>query len=140
MNIIIFYEKPGCATNKKQKKILRDAGCTVIERNLMEHGMSPDELGDFIKHRPFNEWFNPNAPQIKTGHVNPQRLTKKEAFNLLFIDPILIRRPLMIIKDKRISGFKQSQIENLLNISLGTPISNACSSEHVTCTDKRNVS
>ena len=140
MKIIIFYEKPGCASNKKQKKMLRAAGCTVIERNLMQHGMSPQELNSFFHNKPLHEWFNPNAPQIKTGHINPQNLSKEEALNLLFMEPILIRRPLMLINNQRVSGFDKTKVESLLKVSLGLPLLDTCSSEHKTCTEKRSAS
>jgi len=141
MNVIIFYEKPGCSTNKKQKKLLRDAGNVLIERDLLNHGMSADELYSFFQHKPVEEWFNPNAPQIKRGMINTKSLSKKEAINLLFMEPILIKRPLMLIKDHRISGFEQIKIESLLNISFSSTLSNVCSSHKEVCnTDRRSVS
>jgi len=140
MKVIIFYQKPGCSSNKKQKKILRAAGCTLIERNLMQHGMSPQELSSFFHDRPQHEWFNPNAPQIKTGHINPKNFSREEALNLLFMEPILIRRPLMVINNQRVSGFDKAKIETLLNVSLEQPLLDTCSSQGETCTEKRSAS
>lgn len=141
MKIVIFYEKPGCTTNKKQKKMLRKSGCVVFERNLLQHGMSSDELYSFFGNRPVTEWFNPNAPQIKTGHINPEKLTKEEAINLLFLEPILIKRPLMIINKEKLCGFDQEKVQSLLDISFDMNVSSACSSHHETCsTVKRSVS
>ncbi len=141
MTIVIFYEKPGCVTNKKQKKMLRKSGCVVIERNLLQHGMRSDELYSFFENRPVEDWFNPNAPQIKSGHINPEKLTEDEAMNLLFLEPILIKRPLMIINREKFCGFEQQKIEDLLHISFEARVGSACSSDHEACsTVKRSAS
>lgn len=141
MKIVIFYEKPGCATNKKQKKMLRKSGCVVFERNLLQHGMSSEELHSFFGNRPVRDWFNPNAPQIKTGHINPNKLSKEEAMNLLFLEPILIKRPLMIISKEKLCGFDQQKVERLLHISFDMSVSSTCSSHHEEYgTAKRSVS
>lgn len=141
MNIVIFYEKPGCTTNKKQKKMLRKSGCVVFERNLLQHGMRSDELYSFFESRPVPDWFNPNAPQLKSGDINPEKLSKDEAMNLLFLEPILIKRPLMIINQQKLCGFDQDKVQRLLNISFDTKVSSSCSSHHEECsTPKRSVS
>lgn len=141
MSIVIFYEKPGCSTNKKQKKLLRDAGFTLIERNLLAHGLSKGELYSFFHRKPVQEWFNPNAPQIKRGMINTNILSEKEAINLLFMEPILIKRPLMLINDERLCGFDQMEIEGLLNVSFSSTLLNVCSSHKEACnTNRRSVS
>lgn len=141
MNIVIFYEKPGCKTNKKQKKMLRSSGCVVIERNLLQHGMRSDELYSFFKNRPIQDWFNPNAPQIKRGQIDPAKLSEEEAVNLLFLEPILIKRPLMLINKERICGFEQAKIEKLLDVSFDTPAFTNCFSDKESCKrDERSVS
>jgi len=141
MKIIIFYEKPGCSTNKRQKQVLREAGYKIIERNLMHHGLSIDELRSFFQNKPMKEWFNPNAPQIKTGFINPDNFSRKEAIRLLFDTPLLIKRPLMLIEGHRLSGFDQNKIETLLQTSLAYKVSNSCSSHEQVCNiDKRSVS
>ena len=140
MNIVIFYEKPGCTTNKKQKKLLRESGCMVVRRNLLEHEMSLEELRSFFKGKSLSDWFNPNAPQLKSGYIKPQDLSEKQALKLLLMEPILIKRPLMIIGKHRIIGFDQDQVEKILNISLARSVSTKCSSADDTCTDKRSAS
>jgi len=141
MKVVIFYEKPGCSTNKKQKKNLKQEGCFVIERNLLQHGMSAAELRSFFDDMEVKEWFNPNAPKIKTGEIDLSTMSKESALNLFFMDPILIKRPLMIINNKRICGFDQDYIESLLGISLKEKDSHVCSADTESCNiDKKNVS
>ncbi|MCX6074864.1 MAG: arsenate reductase family protein [Campylobacterales bacterium] len=112
--LVIFYEKPFCAANAKQKKILRSSGCTLIERNLLEHALNADELRSFMGER-VDEWFNPAAPAIKNGLIAPDKLTETEAMTLLMRDPILIRRPLMIIGAEKLCGFDAIKVSEILD-------------------------
>jgi nitrogenase-associated protein len=115
IKLVVFYEKPFCAANAKQKQILRSCGCTLIERNLLEHGLSSDELRTFMGEKRVNEWFNPAAPSIKSGEINPDNLNENEAIALLMNDPILIRRPLMVIGTEKLCGFDEKRVSEILN-------------------------
>lgn len=126
MKFVIFYEKPGCLTNARQKEALRGAGYKVIERDLLNHGMSEAELYEFFKNMPVTKWFNPNAPQIKKGQVLPVDLTPQEALTMITKNPILLRRPLMIIGDRKLCGFNQWFIEKSFKVELNTKVSNQC--------------
>lgn len=114
MKLVVFYEKPYCAANAKQKQILRQSGCTLIERNLLEHGLDRESLHQFMEGKKIEEWFNPAAPAIKNGLINPANLNDADAIDLLMGDPILIRRPLMIIGTHRVCGFDANEIADLL--------------------------
>ena len=134
-NIVIFYEKPGCATNAKQKKSLREAGYTLIERNLLKHGMSAEELLAFLRPLPLRAWFNPNAPAIKKGEIDPDTMDESCAVAALMGDPILIRRPLMAFKDQKLCGFESAFIKDLLGQEVSVKIVTECSGSAKTCKD-----
>lgn len=114
MRLVVFYEKPFCAANAKQKQLLRSSGCSLIERNLLEHGLDAQTLRSFMGDKAVEEWFNPAAPQIKTGLISPERLDESEALALLMRDPILIRRPLMMIGSEKLCGFDTQRVAELL--------------------------
>ncbi|MBN2816526.1 MAG: arsenate reductase family protein [Campylobacterales bacterium] len=126
MNLIIFYEKPGCKTNAKQKQSFREAGCKVIERDLINHGLEREELHEFFKNMPITKWFNPSAPLIKNGKINLSTLDKESALDMLMENPILIRRPLMIIKGRKLCGFNKWFVEKLLDIKMPLKPSMKC--------------
>jgi nitrogenase-associated protein len=132
MKLILFYEKPGCSTNAKQKQRLREAGCMIISRNLLQHNMDESELLAYLEKRPTVEWFNPNAPLIKSGALDPYTLSAQKALTLLLNDPILIRRPLMNVEGKRMCGFDTQAIETVLGISLQSKKEEKCTS-HTAC-------
>lgn len=113
--LVIFYEKPFCSANAKQKQILRSSGCTLIERNLLEHGLDTEGLRSFMGNMKVLDWFNPAAPAVKNGHILPENLNEAEAMELLMSDPILIRRPLMIIGDEKLCGFDAKKVSDILD-------------------------
>jgi len=127
MKLVLFYEKPGCTTNARQKKLLFNAGCTLIVQNLLQLDMGSEELFTYLQDRPVCEWFNPNAPAVKNGEIDPFAFDEASALPLLLEQPILIRRPLISVDGHRMCGFDQKRIETLINAPLGTPIDNGCS-------------
>jgi nitrogenase-associated protein len=129
MKLAIFYEKPGCMTNAKQKTSLRSAGCMVIVRSLLDHQMTHEELLTYLEERSVPEWFNPNAPAIKKGEIDPNDYNEEEALELLFENPILIRRPLISVEGRRMCGFDKKEIEKLLGMSLNIDKAEQCSSD-----------
>ena len=71
MVTVLFYEKPGCASNARQKQILRQAGATLDVRNLLTEAWTAPRLRTYFGTRPVAEWLNPSAPAIKSGRIDP---------------------------------------------------------------------
>jgi len=114
VKLVVFYEKPFCAANAKQKQLLRQSGCILIVRNLLEHGLDVEALRSFMGDKKVAEWFNPAAPAIKNGEITPSALNEAEAMELLMSNPILIRRPLMIIGAEKLCGFDENRVSEVL--------------------------
>jgi len=127
MKLVLFYEKPGCTTNAGQKKQLQRAGCVVIGRNLLDHGLTSDELLAFLQPMPVAKWFNPNAPKIKKREINPESMTEAAALQLLMAEPILIRRPLIVVADRKFCGYEPQLLEPLIGETLADPAPESCS-------------
>ncbi|MFN3398592.1 MAG: ArsC/Spx/MgsR family protein [Sulfurimicrobium sp.] len=116
MSSVIFYEKPGCTGNARQKALLREAGHAVEVRNLLVHPWTADALRSFFGSRPVAEWFNTSAPRVKSGEVSPQTLDEAAALALMLAEPLLIRRPLIECDGRRECGF-DATIERWLAIA-----------------------
>ncbi|MDO8828055.1 ArsC/Spx/MgsR family protein [Methylophaga sp.] len=116
---IIFYEKPGCINNTKQKKLLREAGHCVIAKNLLTENWSenPLNLMTFLNKLPVSEWFNRSAPAIKQGIINPEALDLHQAINVMLSDPLLIRRPLIQVGNEKRAGFNKQDIEHWIGLN-----------------------
>ena len=117
MQAILFYEKPGCQNNTRQKAILEHAGHTVQSINLLEHPWTKEELSLYLGDKPAAECFNQAAPIIKSGQLNPQEFTKEEALELMVKEPLLIKRPLIKIGNHCIQGFDTTVLQNLISLS-----------------------
>jgi len=116
METILFYEKPGCQNNTRQKKILELSGDVVKSVSLLDHPWTKEELAHYLGGKPVAECFNPAAPAIKSGLVNPRDFTKDEALEAMIKEPILIKRPLMKIGIHCIQGFDPVLLQNLINL------------------------
>jgi len=116
METILFYEKPGCQNNIRQKKILELSGHVVEAVNLLEHPWTKEELDRYLGKKPVADCFNPAAPAIKSGLVNPFDFTKEEALEAMIKEPLLIKRPLLKIGKHCIQGFDTAILENLINL------------------------
>lgn len=113
---VIFFEKPGCINNIRQKELLIKSGHLVVEKNLLEHNWKQDELLNYFKGLPVSSWFNQSAPSIKNGSINTDKLTEKQAIKLMLKDPLLIRRPLMSAKSQHKVGFEFSEIHQWIGL------------------------
>lgn len=108
---LVFYEKPGCINNTKQKVILKDAGFDLDARNLLTAPWIASDLRSFFGALPVQQWFNRSAPAIKSGEVVPEVMTETEALNAMLADPLLIRRPLIASARDKWVGFDLESIQ-----------------------------
>lgn len=120
MTHLVFFEKPGCGGNARQRAALEAAGHTLVRRNLLTAPWTPDSLLAFLAPLPVPDWFNRAAPRVKSGEVQPDALDAEAALALLLQEPLLIRRPLMQRSDdnSRHVGFETAAVDAW--VGLGT--------------------
>lgn len=116
MATITFYEKPGCANNTRQKKLLVAAAHQVIPKSILTEAWTEQTLRPFFGNLPIKDWFNYSAPDIKYGEVDPTQQTETQALALMINQPLLIRRPLMHIDDVFIAGFDQELLDHWIGL------------------------
>ncbi|AJQ94886.1 ArsC/Spx/MgsR family protein [Gynuella sunshinyii] len=115
---ITFFQKPGCINNRRQLQWLQSSGHEVHPENLLQQPWTAERLMAFFDERPLSECFNQTAPAIKSGQLNPEHLSHEDALAAMIQDPILIKRPLMIIDHTHyIQGFDQQQLHQLIGLS-----------------------
>lgn len=125
MTTVVFYEKPGCGTNARQKRRLEEAGHRVEARSLLAEPWTGARLRSFFGPTPVAAWFNPTAPRIKAGAVKPEALDADAAIALMLDDPLLIRRPLVEADGMRCAGFDRTPVTDLLG--QGSELPEGCS-------------
>lgn len=116
MATVIFYEKPGCGNNTKQKTMLAAAGHEVVARNLLTEPWTVERLLGFFGSHPVAEWFNRAAPRVKSGEVIPEAIDGPAALSMMLEDPLLIRRPLIEANGRSEIGFDQAAMQAWLGL------------------------
>jgi nitrogenase-associated protein len=121
MATVVFYEKPGCGNNTKQKVWLAASGHTVLAKNLLTEKWTIERLRSFFGDLPVAQWFNPAAPRIKSGEVNPAACDAQTALTMMLADPLLIRRPLMDVDGKLRVGFDADAVRAWIGLNDAKP-------------------
>ena len=121
MATVVFYEKPGCGNNTKQKVWLAASGHTVLAKNLLTEKWSAARLRPFFGNLLVAQWFNPSAPRIKSGEVDPAVLDAQTALDLMIAEPLLIRRPLMEVDGKCRVGFDEEAVNAWIGLNNARP-------------------
>lgn len=110
MATVIFYEKPGCRNNARQKALLQASGHQVDSRNLLAEAWTAERLRAFFGALPVAAWFNEAAPSVKDGSVVPESFDEAQALAAMIADPLLIRRPLMEALGRKSAGFDEAAV------------------------------
>jgi len=109
---IVFWEKPGCMGNARQKALLATGGHEIEARSLPDHRWTREELAPFLAGLEVPDWFNRGARRVKEGEVNPDAVDRETAYSILLADPILVKRPLLEIDGEKKLGFDLGWIES----------------------------
>lgn len=116
---ILFIEYPKCSTCKKAKKWLIDNNIEFIDRHIVEDTPTESELNDWIKlsNKEIKKWFNTSGLKYKELNLKDKLLnmTDSEKIALLSSDGMLIKRPILVLKDNVLIGFKEDELEQFLN-------------------------
>lgn len=131
---IIFYEKLGCAGNKKQKEILSLNGLAFHTKNILDTPWTKETLVLFFDGLDKSEIINQFAPQIKNKEIDISSYSKDELIDMMCSNPILIKRPLLQIGKHYICGFDIPKINALLDIEICEHISLATCQKSDKCT------
>jgi len=117
---IVFYEKPGCSGNAKQKRVLKSHNFAFEVKNILNTPWTKELLLTFFQELPKEEIVNLSAPQFKSNQIDISRYTKETLIDKMIQEPILIKRPLLEIDNHKVCGFDVEKISTLLGINLDT--------------------
>lgn len=112
MSKITSYEKPGCSGNAQQKQWLRDAGHTLVARDLLTGPWAGERLLGFFGVLPVSEWFDHAALAVRQVRIDPETLDADASLALILSEPLLIHQPLMQDDDGRcMAGFDIARVD-----------------------------
>lgn len=114
---MIMIEYPKCSTCQKAKKYLENKSCEFIDRDIVKNTPSKDELNEIIKKsgKEVNKFFNTSGLKYKELKLKDKlpKMTYEEKIELLASDGMLIKRPLLILDEDVLIGFKEKEWENI---------------------------
>ena len=92
----------------------------VVAKNMLTEAWSPERLKKFFGDMPVSEWFNRTAPMVRDGVIDPDSIDREIALTKMIAEPLLIRRPLMIIDGTAVVGFDAQQLNADFSLGLET--------------------
>ncbi len=114
---VVFYEKPGCINNRKQKRLLEEAGHQVEARNLLTWPWTIEMLRPFLEGAPVDRWINRTHPGLKAGDITLDLNDPDAVLAALCADPLLIRRPLISVAGQTLQGFDADVIDHWIGLA-----------------------
>lgn len=115
---MIFIEYPKCSTCKKAKLYLDKLNLNYEDRDIKLNNPTKDELKKWIKmsQKEIHSFFNTSG--IKYRELNLKEVLKElddeEKLKLLASDGMLVKRPVLVLNDKVLVGFKIKEWDNIL--------------------------
>ena len=115
---MLFLEYPPCSTCQKAKKWLDGKNMTYEDRNIKTANPSYEELKVWQERsgQPLKKFFNTSGMVYKSMNLKEKlpEMTQEQQLQLLASDGMLVKRPLLILDDTVLIGFKESQWEQVL--------------------------
>ncbi|MGL4687931.1 MAG: Spx/MgsR family RNA polymerase-binding regulatory protein, partial [Fusobacteriaceae bacterium] len=109
--LLINYKK--CSTCIKAKKILEMKGIEFEDISIVDNVPSVEELKEYLKLSglPLKKFFNTSGnvyKELKLKDILP-KASEEEMLNLLASNGMLIKRPILVLKNKVLVGLKEEE-------------------------------
>lgn len=115
---ILFVEYPRCTTCKKAKKYLEEKNIEFIDRHIVENNPTKEELKNWLEksNLPINKFFNTSGVLYREMQLKDKvkTLSEDELLDILSSNGMLVKRPILITKDKVLVGFKEDEWSEIL--------------------------
>ena len=109
--VFLCYER--CTTCKRAKAWLIDRGIAFTERPIKEENPSLEELRQWHQRSslPLKKFFNTSGLLYKSMELKDKlpTMTEEEQLRLLAADGMLVKRPMLIMEDKVLVGFRENE-------------------------------
>ena len=115
---MLFLEYPPCSTCKKAKAWLDANGVAYTARHIKEENPSYEELKLWYQRSglPLKKFFNTSGLLYKSLNLKDKlpTMTEEEQLRLLATDGMLVKRPLVVLKDAVLTGFREADWQKTL--------------------------
>jgi len=114
--VFLCYER--CTTCKRAKAWLIDRGIAFTERPIKEENPSLEELRQWYQRSglPLKKFFNTSGLLYKSMELKDKlpTMTEEEQLQLLATDGMLVKRPMLIMEDTVLVGFRENEWAEVL--------------------------
>ena len=115
---MLFLEYPPCSTCKKAKAWLDANGVDYTARHIKEENPSYEELKLWYERSglPLKKFFNTSGLLYKSLNLKEKlpSMSGEEQLRLLATDGMLVKRPLVVLEDQVLTGFREADWQKTL--------------------------
>ena len=115
---MLFIEYPTCSTCKRAKKYLTEHNIAFEERNIKEENPTAEELGAWLPKsgKELKAFFNTSGQVYRSENIKDKlpTLSESEKLALLATNGMLVKRPILILPDTVLVGFKEAEWDEAL--------------------------
>ena len=115
---MLFICYPKCTTCQKAKKYLDERGIGYDLRDIKLENPTREELAAWYERSglELRKFFNTSGQQYRALALKDRlpAMSEEEMLNLLASDGMLVKRPLLIVADRVLVGFKEKEWEAYL--------------------------
>lgn len=116
--MMLFLEYPPCSTCKKAKAWLDANGVAYTARHIKEENPTYEELKLWYARSglELKRFFNTSGLLYKSLNLKEKlpTMSEEEQLRLLASDGMLVKRPLAVLEDTVLTGFREAQWQQLL--------------------------
>lgn len=113
----LFVNYPKCSTCAKAKKWLEENGIEFDSRHIVENNPTKEELKKWIalSGQPLKKFFNTSGILYREMNLKERvaENNEDELLDILSSNGMLVKRPLLIGKDRVLIGFKEKEWEEI---------------------------
>ncbi len=114
---MLFIWYPKCSTCQKAKKWLDSHEIEYTERHIVEENPTYEELKEWHQKSglPLKKFFNTSGMLYKEMKLKDKlpEMSEDEQLKLLATNGMLVKRPLVVMADKVLVGFKEAEWKNI---------------------------
>lgn len=109
---MLFVEYPKCSTCQKAKKWLDEHNVKYTDRHIVEDNPTYEELKKWYERSglPLKKFFNTSGMLYREMGLSKKLtdMSEDEQLKLLASNGMLVKRPLIVMDDTVLTGFKES--------------------------------
>ena len=114
----LFINYPKCSTCKKAEKFLKENNIEFINRNIVEENPSAEELALWMEKSGLEprKLFNTSCVLYREMNLKDKikTMSKEEMIEILSTNGMLVKRPLLVMDDKVLVGFKEENYKEII--------------------------